>query len=143
MRRVETAIDIAAPPDTVWQVLTDFRAYAAWNPFIVAAGGTAQAGRNLLVTLKPPGGRAMTIHPRVLVADPGRELRWRGKLFVPGIFDGEHYFRLTPAGAGTHLVHGEAFSGVLAGLMNDRFYGTVRSGFEAMNTALQARSAPA
>ena len=120
-------------------MLTDFRRYADWNPFIIAAAGAAQPGKALLATIKPPGWRAMTMHPTILVAEPGRELRWRGKLFVRGIFDGEHYFRIEPTGAGCRLVQGEQFSGLLVGLMGAGFFDSVRRGFEAMNQALKAR----
>lgn len=140
MREIETTIDIAAPQAAVWEVLIDFPRYAEWNPFIIAVAGVARPGRALLVTIKPPGARAMTLHPAVLVADPGRELRWRGKLLITGIFDGEHYFRLEPAGACCRFVHGERFSGVLAALMGAGFYANVRRGFEAMNAALKARA---
>ncbi len=36
----------------------------------------------------------MTMRPTVLVAEPGRELRWLGRLLVPGLFDGEHRFTI-------------------------------------------------
>ncbi len=34
-----------------------------------------------------------TFRPTVLVAEPNRELRWLGRLFMPGPFDGEHRSR--------------------------------------------------
>lgn len=36
----------------------------------------------------------MTFHPVVLVAVQERELRWLGRLLIPGLFDGEHTFQL-------------------------------------------------
>ena len=36
----------------------------------------------------------MTMHPTVPVAEPGRELRWLGRLGLPGVFDGEHRFEI-------------------------------------------------
>jgi hypothetical protein len=38
----------------------------------------------------------MHFKPTILTVRPKRELRWLGHLFVPGIFDGEHYFLLEP-----------------------------------------------
>ena len=38
----------------------------------------------------------MTFRPTVLAVNPGRELRWRGQLLLPGIFAGEHSFLIEP-----------------------------------------------
>ena len=45
---------------------------------------------------------------------PIKELRWKGQLLIPGIFDGEHYLIFeTLDGNKTRLSHGEKFSGCL------------------------------
>lgn len=137
---IRTEITIAATPDKVWAALVDFAAYPQWNPFVRSVAGEARQGARLVVAVAPPGGRGMTFRPQVLTAEPGRELRWRGSLPVPGLFDGEHYFRLEPAGAGaTRLVHGEQFSGLLVPLMARNLDGGTRNGFALMNEALKAR----
>ena len=79
----------------------------------------------------------MTFHPRVLVAEPGQELRWLGRLGVPRLFDGEHYFRLIPEGDGTRLIHGERFRGLLLWVMDVRQF---RPSFECANAALKTRA---
>jgi hypothetical protein len=136
VRTIETVIDIPAPPSEVWQVLTDGPAYADWNPFIRSMSGTVVAGERLTNRMHPQGGRPMTFRPRVLVADPGRELRWLGRLGLPRIFDGEHFFRLEATGDGTRMVHGETFRGLLLWVMGvERF----RADFTAMNLALRDR----
>jgi uncharacterized protein YndB with AHSA1/START domain len=66
VRRIETAIDISAPPVAVWGVLVDFAAHPDWNPFIRRLQGEARAGGRLEVTVQPPGGKPMTFRPRVL-----------------------------------------------------------------------------
>jgi uncharacterized protein YndB with AHSA1/START domain len=43
-KRLATGVDIDATADRVWRVLTDVSAYDRWNPFIVHADGTAEAG---------------------------------------------------------------------------------------------------
>jgi hypothetical protein len=135
-RRIETEIDIPAPPLAVWQVLTDGPAYPDWNPFIRAMSGRVAEGERLATTMHPQCGKPMTFHPRVLVADPGRELRWLGRLGLPRLFDGEHFFRLEATDTGTRLVHGETFRGLLLWVMSvDRF----RADFTAMNLALRER----
>lgn len=136
--RIHTEIDIMASADRVWSVLSDFAAYPTWNPFIREIIGQPIPGTRLKLRIHPPGDDAMTFRPTVLVARPGAELRWLGRLFVPGLFNGEHYFRLTPEGEGmTRLLHGEKFSGLLVGLLRDRLDRQTRAGFVAMNLALK------
>jgi hypothetical protein len=140
MRELDTSIEIDAPPERVWSVLTDFDSFPDWNPFIRSARGEVEQGAKLEVRLEPPGGRAMTFKPRVLVAEPGRELRWLGRFLLPGLFDGEHIFRIEPLGDGhSRLVQSERFSGLLVPLFGKTLEQT-RRGFEAMNEALRRRA---
>lgn len=133
---IRTEVTIAAPPAEVWSVLTDGAAYREWNPFIVDMKGKAAVGERLENTMQPEGGSAMTFRPTVLVADKDKEFRWLGRLFLPRLFDGEHYFLLEETAEGTRLVHGETFRGVLLWTIGtDRF----RADFERMNAALKAR----
>jgi hypothetical protein len=96
MHEVRTEIDISATPARIWEVLTDFPAHAQWNPFVRSIEGQALKGDHLLVTIQPLGSKSMTFKPRVLVADADKELRWLGHFLVRGVFDGEHYFQMTP-----------------------------------------------
>lgn len=82
----------------------------------------------------------MTFRPVVLSNRENQEFSWLGRLLVPGLFDGEHYFRLEPLGPlHTRLIHGELFSGLLARLAHKGLTGATRQGFEAMNLALKQR----
>lgn len=138
-RYIETAIDIMAPPERVWAILTDFAAYPSWNPYIVSAYGKPAAGAWLEVHIQRRGRRTMMFRPTVLVADVNRELRWRGRLLMPGMFGGEHFFRIEDRSGTVHFVHGQAFSGLLVGLIRGPL-STTRAGFEAMNLALKERA---
>jgi hypothetical protein len=136
---VTTTIDIDAGPRAVWDVLTDFPVYPEWNPFMDRIDGTAEVGRRLVVHLAGRGGRGTTFRPTVLVATPGKELRWLGRLGPGGLFDGEHSFVLTanPDGS-TRLVHSERFSGILVALFRSATADS-HAGFEAFNEALKRR----
>jgi hypothetical protein len=138
---VATSVDIRASPERVWAVLEAFGAYPDWNPFVSAIEGRPQVGERLVVRLTPPGGRAMTFKPRVKVADVGRELRWLGRLAVPGLFSGEHQFRIEPlAGGGVRFHHEETFRGLLVPLLAKSLDRDTKAGFEAMNRALKERA---
>lgn len=138
MRRIETAVDIAAPPAAVWRVLVDFASYPEWNPLIRRIEGEVRVGARLRVTIQPPGRKPMTFRPTVRAAEPGRELRWLGRVLIPGLFDGEHAFVLEPSGAGCRLRHEERFTGLLAAAFPSMLADTAK-GFEALNAALARR----
>jgi hypothetical protein len=118
-RRIETAIEIDAPPSRVWTLLTDFARMPAWNPFIKSISGSLTQGARLSVYIVPPGKSGMRFKPTVLSVRPERELRWLGHFLFARIFDGEHYFLLEPIGESrTKLRQDEKFSGLLVGLLS-------------------------
>ena len=132
-------IDIEAPPDTVWQHLTDTASFPEWNPFVRSLEGELAEGGRLTVRLLAHTGREMTFRPTVLCARAGSELRWRGQFLLPGILDGEHRFLLEELpGGDTRFTQSERFSGLLVGLSRGTLTKT-RHGFERMNGALKQR----
>lgn len=141
MHELQTHIDIDATPERVWSILTDFAAYPEWNPFILSAHGVAQNGQKLAILVQPDGGKAMRFRPDVLSAEAPRELRWLGRLILPGIFDGEHRFLIEPLEeGGVRFTQSERFSGVLVPLFRKSLDNQTKRGFEAMNAALKTRA---
>lgn len=142
MKELQTEIEVAASPERIWDILTDFGSFPQWNPFILTVDGELTAGTRLEVRIQPPGGMAMTFKPTVITVEPNLELRWLGHLMTPGLFDGEHYFLIEDAGEGrSRLVQGEKFSGALVSLMGlIGLYGKTVAGFQEMNQALKARA---
>lgn len=140
-KHIETEIEIDAPAERVWDILTDFQEYPNWNPFIKELGGKPAVGEKLRMFIQPPGGKGIGIKPTVLKSDENRELRWLGKILISGLFDGEHYFRIEPIHENrARFVHGENFSGILVGLFAKSLdEGTLR-GFQEMNAALKKRA---
>ena len=139
--QLHTEIGIEATPQRVWEILTDFAAYPAWNPFIPHISGSTMVGSSLDVQLQPPGGRGMRMRPIVLAATPSQELRWLGHLGVPGLFDGDHRFRIEASGTDrVRFVQEERFTGLLAPLVMRFIERGTRQGFETMNQALKARA---
>jgi hypothetical protein len=141
MREIRTEIEIAAPASAVWDVLCDLDAYASWNPFICEAVGICAAGERLTVRAGPVRGRHHTFRPRVIEAEPGRALRWIGRLGVRGVFDGEHIFEIEPLGEySVRFVQREYFRGALVPLLLPLVEEDTRTGFERMNAALRERA---
>jgi hypothetical protein len=139
---IATSVEIDAPPARVWEVLVDLPAYAEWNPFIVRAEGRVAVGETLSLRMALPGRRPLTIEPRLLVVEPGRELRWKGQLLLPGLFDGEHAFRLTALEDGrTRLDHTEEFAGLLLPLARVLIHEATVQAFGELDAALAERAA--
>jgi hypothetical protein len=136
MKEVITEIQINASTEKVWEVLTANEQWYVWNPFITKSEGSIMVGHKLKNTMVMKGQKPMTFKPTVLRAEPERELRWLGRLLIPGLFDGEHYFKLEASGAGTRFVQGEIFRGILIGMLN---MDDVKKSFDAMNAALKKR----
>lgn len=140
-RLLHTEIAIAASPETVWSILTDFAAYPGWNPFIRRIAGKQEVGARLEVDLAPPGGHAMTMRPTLRALEPGRTLRWLGSVGLPGVFDGEHSFQIEPLGDNqVRFVQSERFSGILVPLVMAFIGRSTEQGFEVMNLALKERA---
>src|SRR4051794_16923195 len=140
-KELVSEIDIDAAPSTVWGVLTDFAAYGQWNPFIVRADGIAEKGSRLDLRMQPASGSAVTLKPVVLEVRPAEELRWLGRLWIPGLMDAEHSFLLTQTGVdGCRLVQRERFSGVLVPLLAHSLDKGTLPAFGAMNEALKQRA---
>ena len=122
-------------------MLTDFAAYPEWNSFVRCGEAEVRVGARLHVYIQPSGGKGMSFRPTVLVADPNRELRWLGHLWVRGLFDGEHSFSIEPLGEGrVRFIQRERFGGLLLPLLSKMLDGDTRRGFEEMNQALKLRS---
>ncbi len=141
MTELRTEISINAPPERVWHLLTDFASFPEWNPFIRRASGEPREGAQLQVYLQPSGAKGMTFRPKVLKAEPNRELRWQGHFLIPGLFDGEHIFTIEPLEAGdVRFVQRELFTGILVPLFARLLEKDTLRGFEEMNQALKLRA---
>lgn len=138
MRSITSNIIIHAGMDKVWKILTDFARYPDWNPFITRISGELATGSNLDVTLQIEGMKPASFKPRILSVTPGENYCWRGKLFVRGLFDGTHYFRLEKMEDGkTLLTQGENFQGILCAPILKRIERSTLEAFEKMNQALR------
>jgi hypothetical protein len=139
LRELRSEIEIDAPPEQVWAVVTAFAAYPEWNPFIRRISGELREGARLEVQIQRPGARATTFKPPVRAVETNRELRWLGRLLVPGVFDGEHSLLIDPRDGGrSRFVQSERFNGFLVGFLKGTLAKT-ESGFAQMNAALKAR----
>jgi len=140
MNEITTSIEIDAPAETVWAVLTDFDRYDEWNPY-TRIDGEAIEGTILRVAPGPEAGKMPTFRPRVRSVVPNRELRWLGHLYVRGLFDGEHRFRIESLDDDrSRLIQDETFSGLLVGPINGRYGEQTEANFHGVNEAIKERA---
>jgi hypothetical protein len=141
MTSVRTSLTIAAPPDRVWAVLTDFAAYPQWNSVISRVRADVRAGGRIKFRIKIERSPTLAFDALILRCEPGRELAWRGGApLVPALAWGEHWFRIAPAGEGSELTHGEEFGGLLALMIRGPMHARVTRTYEGFNRALKARA---
>jgi hypothetical protein len=139
-RNLKSEIIIDASSEEVWNVLMNHDAYPEWNPFIIKISGSTKPGGFLEVTLQTEGSDPMEFKPIVLKNQFNQELRWKGKLGITGIFDGEHYFILEETTPNqTRFIQGENFTGLFSGLLMMMIGEDTKEGFISMNNALKTR----
>lgn len=141
MRRIHTEIEIDAPAQRVWEILADLPSYGQWNPLIREASGALQAGGQLQLCISAPGLAQRRVPVELLAVEPGRELRWLGRLVMPLLLDGDHSFLLSPLGPKrVRVVQQETFSGLCVPFVAPWLMPNMTRGFEAMNLALRQRA---
>jgi hypothetical protein len=136
-RRIDTEIEIAAPLERVWRVLTDAPGYGDWNPYIVKIDGELCTGGEVLAHGRSVDGREMPM-PVEIESVERPAMRWRGGLPDRTLFAGDHFFELEAlAEDRTRLHHYENFTGSLIEAIVEQRGSTIRSNFERMNEGLR------
>ncbi len=139
-RELMTDIEIEASAPDIWRVLIDFDSYPEWTGIFRFPSGHLETGKKLEVIIAPTDSRSMTFRPVLLEAAEPREFRWKGHLLLPGLFDGEHYFRIEETGeVRARFVHGEVFTGFLVPWLWRDLDTRTRRGFGRFNLDLKNR----
>ena len=140
MKEIHTQIDIHASAERAWQLLLDFNNYSQWNPFIRQINGVPNVGTKLEIHLHTASGKTRIYRPTITKLEPYHELRWYGKSFIPGMFNGEHIFTIKTFDANHILfLHREIFTGLGVILAGDRLDKDMYQSFEKMNNAFKAQ----
>jgi steroid delta-isomerase-like uncharacterized protein len=143
VRQLETDIMINASAQTVWNILTNFREFPDWNPFLQTVQGAPNEGDEIKLLAVLPSGTTKNVPATILRVDAPRELRWVDGLTIPlpFIFQGEHYFLVEPVcQSKVRFVHGEIFSGLAVPFLWKKLDTDGRQGYENMNIALKKRA---
>ena len=144
----EASAAIEAPPEVVWGVMLDLRAYPAWNPFVVQVDGpegrAAAVGDELVLHVRWANGRGVTTRETISRLDPpadGRagalEYDFGGPLARLGLVRGRRLQEVEGSAAGSTYRTSERLHGLLAFAAP---ISRVRDGFERHAAALKARA---
>ena len=140
MLEVASATEIEAPPEAVWNVLTDLEHFGAWNPFIRRASGSTELGGEVRVRVKPSLRVPLGFRATITEREPGRHLRWYGHVLAGWLASGDHTFDIERVDERTtRFVQRERFGGVLPWLVRRLLVREAYRGFTAMNRALAER----
>jgi uncharacterized protein YndB with AHSA1/START domain len=107
-RRCSVSIDIDAPPERVWGLLTDAADFPRWNSTVTGVDGRIALGERLAVRV-PVSDRTFKVTVSEFVA-PSRMVWSDG--FAP-MFRGVRVYTLEPRSEGTRFTMAETFSGLL------------------------------
>lgn len=103
-------IDIDAPPERVWEVLTQFEKWPQWNPDVKSMSYEGPLVPGTQFRWKAGPGKIVSTLDRV---EPPRYISWHGRTLT---IDAYHEWWLEPRGGGTHVRTEESFFGALARL---------------------------
>lgn len=136
MKTFRTSIDIAAPTDEVWRVLTEDLPRDP-TPFgILRLDGTPGAGSRIKLWSEIDPKRAFAL--TVSVFQPPHKMVWRGGMPL-GLFTGTRTFALTSSGETTRFDMQEVFSGLMSGLIV-KSIPDLTPGFEKFAGALKEKA---
>ncbi len=137
---IHSHIEINSSSEDVWRILLDFKSYPEWNPFIKSIHGEPKTGTRLKVSIHAPEMKPQDFSPVVNTVWENKQFRWKGRLGIPGLFEGEHMFiieELDPRKIRFH--QNEVFKGILVPMFDNVLRQTLE-GFNYMNEALKERA---
>jgi len=100
-------VNISAPAQRIWQILTDAEKFPRWNSTVIRIEGQIREGEKLRIHVP---GTERTFTPKVSEVICGDRMTWAGG--VPGVFHGVRTFKLTTCRDGSvDFAMNERFSG--------------------------------
>jgi hypothetical protein len=138
--RIEHRIGIQAPPDVIWEAISDLKSWADWNPLYTRASGEIRLGATLSLTLQVPGQKPQEIAPVILDWTPNELLHWRLTL-LGGLVKTTRFLEIEKLAEESCIVsNGEIFGGLVGPTAAKRMGQSIYRGFREMNEALKARA---
>ena len=119
MKEVRTEIEISAPPEEVWKVISNISEWQNWSPVINKSEGSAALGTKVDITMcsKEEGKDGPKYSPVITKFDEPKSLHWRATMLVGFVFTNDKIIELEKTNSGTRVIHKELFGGLMAAMM--------------------------
>ena len=130
-------IEIRAPKDLVWQVLSDFESYHQWNPFTPKIESSWQIGAPVSLTVRMNKDKKPIIQKEYLrTINPPNVLAWGMNWGI--LLHAERTQKLsTLANGNTHYFNEDVIKGLLSPIVHWIYGHSVQKGFEEVAKSLK------
>ena len=136
--RIEHRIGVAAPADTIWELLADVERWPEWNPLYPQASGKLGIGAALKLRETLPGRPPRQLAPVVVDWEPNAQILWRENGVLARTMRYIEIEALTETGC--IFANGAFFHGVAGELQAKQQRRAIFQGFEAMGEAVKRLS---
>ncbi len=138
---IQSEIEIAAPPEEVWAVISDVNAWHEWSPIINNSEGEAVLGATLSITMigEKKYQDGPKYHPRITRLDAPYSFQWQAVMLLNGIMTNHKIFELQATHTGTRLIHKESFQGMVVPIFRNSFDRNVPTMLNVMNEGLKEK----
>ena len=139
--RIHYSLDIDAPPERVWEVITDLPRYGEWNPFVVACRSTLALGDPIEMRVKLFSAFAQPQRETILEHVPGKRLCYGLRPTPLGTLASRRCHEVWPLDAG-RTRYGSRFelTGWLSPVVRALLSVQLTRGFRAMTEAIRLRA---
>jgi uncharacterized protein YndB with AHSA1/START domain len=136
---IDRSVTIQAPPEVVWEVLTDLPRYREWNPFCLECASTLQPGDEIHMKVNLTG-KPQEVHEVMQELVPGRRFAYHMKPIPLGALASLRSHDVEPAPAGTRYRSYFELRGWLRPLVLALYGARLEEGFAAMTAAVASRA---
>ncbi len=133
--RIEHRIGVAAPADTIWELLANLDGWASWNPLYTTASGSLRTGETVKLTEQLPGKPPRQICPVIVDWEPRAQILWRENGFMSRTV---RYLEIeTLAETGCVVANGAFFHGLLGEQNAKASRRAIYEGYQGLGEALK------
>lgn len=132
-RDYSASVDIDAPAEQVWDVVTDFKSYQSWNPLLSSVEGELTVGGKLRVK---PAFAPMAVPATVTVVDKPNHFEWEDHVPLSLLTPVFSVHLLPLANNRTRVIIAESFTGPLLPILGRRLDQQMPPLYEAMGKGL-------